>query len=306
MPRFPFPIQTNLPLAPYTWYKIGGPAEYLYVAKDVASLELAASYALKNQLSYRILGQGSNVLISDAGLRGLTIINQAQNISHTSTPSHLLVDSGTPMNQLVNYTLDHHLVGLAPFLGLPGTVGGAIYNNSHFETQLIGDLIHEIIVLAPQGDRQVIPQAAAEFKYDSSIFQRTQQPILQVEFKLTITTNDQNKANAQAALKKRISTQPLEYPSSGCVFKNVSPTDTVRLKLPSSSMGYLIDQLGLKGYQIGGAMVSPKHANFIVNCGSASAQDVFKLATYIAQKIQTQYGFAPEHEVFFMGDFDKN
>ena len=277
-------------LAPYTWIKIGGPAEHLVTVTSLPSLIQQVTEAQKNHLPYRVLGSGSNVLISDSGLLGLTIINRAQSIQ--ALPTHLLVSSGTLMNQLVQYTLVHSLAGLTHFLGLPGTVGGAIFNNSHYQEHLFSDVVISVTSLSESGQRINRIKADCAFGYDTSIFQSNHEVILEAELHLAPGDAPTLQAEAQAALKDRQETQPLDLPSSGCIFKNPPP--------PSPSAGYLIDHLGLKGTRVGGAEVSKVHANFIVNAGSATARDVITLINQIQTRVTAAYGLELEREIFLL------
>lgn len=283
----------NAPLAPYTYIKIGGPAEYLLNVTTVSDLVLGLKSAKQDQIPVTILGSASNVCISDAGLSGLVIINRAQSL--TRLPHHQLqAASGTLISQLVNYANDQGLGGLAEFLGLPGTVGGAVINNSHHLKYLIGDLISGVETLSPAGELTQFNRSQCEFAYDQSVFQKNQHIILNVVFELHPEDPVSLRQTAKAALLRRRQTQPLSLPSSGCMFKN-PPS-------PQPSAGYMIDQLGLKNYRIGGAMVSPVHANFIVNTGEAKAADIVALSNLIRQKVQEAYKIKLDREIFFLGN----
>jgi UDP-N-acetylmuramate dehydrogenase len=304
MAAFTFPVLSNVSLAPYTYIKIGGPAEYLYLADSSLELEKAIKYVLREKFPFRVLGGGSNILISDSGLPGLTIINRVSGISHQNQdPGHLLAAAGTPLNLLVNYSLEHDLAGLAGFLGIPGTVGGAVFNNCHSRKHLFDEYVSSVNLIDSHGTSVNRSHDQLGFTYDYSVFQDTHDSILQVNLKLIPADHAELAKEAQETLLKRRNTQPLEQPSSGCFFKNLSPFDIARLKMPTASVGYLIDQAGLKGTQVGGAKISQKHANFIVNTGSATAQDVYSLSQLIMAKIYKNYSVNLETEVFLLGEF---
>ncbi len=309
MISFPYPTQSKVPLKSYTYLKCGGPAEYLYVAQDQTALVQMIIAARSAAIPLTILGGGSNVLISDHGLPGLTIINRTSSLNFTETTVNgekqnlLTAASGVPLSRVVNYANDHSLSGLAPFLGVPGSLGGAVYNNSHYQQQLIGENIISVDVLTETNQQQTLEPKDLEFAYDYSRFHHTQEIILNATFCLPIGDSNQLKQQALAALNQRKASQPLEYPSSGCTFRNLSPKVQTDHQLPTPSVGYLIDTLGLKGKQIGDAAVSTKHANFIVNLGAASAQNVYDLAQFISQAVYQHYQIQLTPEVFFLGDF---
>jgi UDP-N-acetylmuramate dehydrogenase len=290
--KFSARLKTNELLAPYTYIKIGGPAEYLLTVNTVKDLCLALNSARKDRVPVTILGSASNVCIADTGLKGLVIINRAQKL--TLLPNHcLLAESGTLMNRLVNFSLDHDLSGLSGFLGLPGTVGGAVVNNSHHLDQLVGSLIKSVTALNKAGEIKTFTTTDCGFAYDRSVFQTNGAIILTAEFALKAGSANL-KAEAMAALLRRRQTQPLEAKSSGCMFKNPPK--------PHPSAGFMIDHLGLKNFQIGGAKVSEKHANFIVNTGQATSADMVALSNLIQTKVEARYHLHLEREIFFLGN----
>ena len=303
------PIKTNILLAPHTYFKLGGPADYFIEAKTTQELIRAVHSAIKQKLPYLILGSGSNVLISDQGYRGMVIKNKATNILLKGFAGGVAkgkidlkeaivqADSGVPANQLIRYTLDQGLSGLEDFFGLPGTIGGAIYNNSHHLDQLIGDRVVEVQILDQSGKIKKYTQQECQFAYDYSIFHKTKETILSVSFLLKQGDKTQLWELANAAVKRRSTTQPLGLPSSGCIFKNLALSDQLRLGLPTQSVGYLIDRAGLKGARIGGASVSDVHANFIVNDGTATCQNVLDLIAKIKSIIKAKYAVNLELEV---------
>jgi UDP-N-acetylmuramate dehydrogenase len=299
---FPNRVKHQALLAPYTYVKIGGPAEWLLVINNANELELAITAAKKDNLPYQVVGSASNVIISDAGLPGLIIINRAQEIVLKDT-TKVVSESGALMSQLVHFTLNHGLAGLEEFLGIPGTVGGAIYNNSHHLSHLIGDYVESVTILAPKGEKKQKTQAECEFAYDYSVFQETKDTILTVTFSLTPKTTE-IRPLALAALKRRKDTQPLEYPNSGCMFKNVDPQTASKVGMPPGlvAAGWLIDQSGCKDMQVGQAKVSSKHANFIINLGGATAADYVKLSNLVRQKVHEKFGLWLDREIFFLGN----
>jgi UDP-N-acetylmuramate dehydrogenase len=300
-------FKKNVPLAPYTYIKIGGPAEHFALANNQAELRDFIIFGLKSHLPITVLGSASNVLIADSGIPGLVIINRAQNLKIISQDPDPVVeaDSGTLMSQLVNYCVTANLANLEEFLGIPGTVGGAIFNNSHHLDHLIGDYVQSVTVINQKGEIETLSQPDCHFAYDASVFQNHHAYILSARFQCVINSDIALlKAKAQAALMRRKKSQPLELPNSGCMFKNISPQLAARHHLPNNitAAGWLVDQSGCKGWRQGGAMVSQKHANFIVNDKNATAQDVTILSNRVKAQVKKRFNIDLQREIFFLGD----
>lgn len=295
-------IQSQVSLDQYTYAKIGGIAEHLAVVTTPAQLTRACHLAQKNRWPLTILGSASNVLISDQGLAGLVIINRLQTQKIIGS-NQVEAASGVPMNRLVNFCLDHSLAGLEEFLGIPGTVGGAVYNNSHHLDHLLGDRVVKVRILNSDLQTRTLSAADCRFGYDRSIFQSKPWIILSAVFKLTPGDPAVLKSRALSALKRRRQSQPLEFPSAGCMFKNLDPATAQSLGMPDgiTAAGWLVDRAGLKGKVLGGAMVSPKHANFIVNHHQATAADYVALSNLVRREIHRRYGIWLEREIFFLG-----
>lgn len=280
----------NLPLlSQHTYIKVGGPADSLVIAKSQAELVQSVTSCRENNQRFFILGSGSNTLFTDEGFRGTVIVNQSHDFHFQN--NLLIADSGCPMNLLVNQAVTNSLSGLEWYLGLPGTLGGAIYNNSHFKSHLVAELVESVTVLTLDNQQVTLPADQLDFDYDHSRFQHSNEIILTAVLRLTPGDKSQIEAAAQESLKVRSTSQPLSFPSSGCFFKN--PQD-------GTSAGALIDQAGLKNISIGGATVSPVHANFIVNNGMATASDIHKLSHKIQQTVFEKFGIKLEPEVFFI------
>jgi len=303
-----FGVIKKYQLAPLTYMKVGGIADYFYQAKSRDDLVKIINAAHQANMPVFIIGGGSNILFSDDGFRGLVIKNRADHIlADTNNPNRLIVESGTIVNQLVRHSLNANLAGLEEFLGIPGTVGGAVYNNSHHLSHLIGDYIHSVEVVTREGVVKVLSQKDMNFAYDYSILQKTHDIVLTVTFALTPGDGPKLWELAQKALKRRRDTQPLEMPSSGCMFKNIGRDNAVKFNTPegATAAGYLIDKAGLKGYTIGGAQVSDKHANFIVNLGNAKSSDIKNLSDHIINVIRDKFGVTLEREVFIIPPVQK-
>jgi UDP-N-acetylmuramate dehydrogenase len=243
-----------------------------------------------------MLGGASNVLIADEGIRGLVIKNLTKQYTIDTEHSIIEADSGVLTNVLVRAALDAGLKGLEQFMGVPGTVGGAVFNNSHFSTELIGAFVKQVHVIDAQGESNTLTKEQMQFAYDYSILHETHDVIISIEFLLEKGQSTELEKSAFDATRKRATTQPLGIPSSGCMFKNATMPDGKKV-----GAGYLIDQAGLKGKTIGGAKVSEVHANFIVNTGTATQKDIEALAQFVEKTIHEKYGVELKREAFRLG-----
>ena len=290
------PLKTNEPLSRHTYFKIGGPADFFFEAHTSSELISAIRVSLTHQLPYFVLGSGSNILVSDKGFRGLVIKNRASSI-RTLRPGVVEADSGVLLNQLVSYTIKAGLVGLEVFLSVPGTVGGAIYNNSHYRpeaNEFIGNLLHSASLIDAAGQLKTVDHSYFKFNYDYSTLHHTRETVVSAEFLLSGRHKDQLWRQATDLVKRRNLRQPIGIACPGCTFRNPSP---------SQSASYLIDQAGLKGFTLGKVRVSPVHAAFIENLGGATAQEVLQLIDHIRTTVKTKFGVTLELEIFLVGEF---
>ncbi|MEI8232311.1 MAG: UDP-N-acetylmuramate dehydrogenase [bacterium] len=308
-------LKFDEPLSGHTYFKLGGPADLLYEARTSEDLVKAVQSAILYKIPFIVIGGGSNILVTDLGYRGLVIKNKTSSIQLKGfaggvekgkldlKEALVYVESGVPANLFIRYTLDQGLAGLEHMLGLPGSVGGAVYNNSHHLGHFFGDHLIEVEYLDKEGKIKKYTQKELNFDYDYSIFHKTKEIILSATFQLKRGDKDLLWGVANDAVKRRASTQPLGNPSSGCIFKNIPLADAMRLGTPDTiqSVGYLLDKAGLKGLKVGGASVSEIHANFIVNDGTATSQDVLDLIKEIKAKIKAKYGVDLTEEVFLIG-----
>jgi UDP-N-acetylmuramate dehydrogenase len=291
-------FHSNHSLSPYTYMKSGGPADIFVTVQSRLDLENLVSFCVKNNQKHFIFGGASNLLIPDEGMRGLVIRNLANKVSIipiNDTESIVEADSGAITNIFCRKTIDESLTGLENFMGVPGSIGGAIYNNAHYLNDLIGDYIQDVEVIAKSGEKKVYTREQLAFKYEYSILQDTHETMTLARFKLKKGIKSEIEEKAKSAAVRRASTQPLGIPSSGCMFKNpVMPDGT------QGFAGKLIDEAGLKGTRVGDAIVSEKHANFILNTGKATTEDILALADKVTQVIKEKYGVELEREVFLV------
>lgn len=295
-------VRRAVPLAPFTTFKVGGDADWLVDVRSEEELRAALAIALKAGQPITILGGGSNVLVSDAGVRGLVIRVKPMEVSQTA-PDRVRADAGLTINGLVRWTVSRGIAGLEAWAGTPGTVGGAIYGNAHFGGRNIGDLVSSVRVVSTSGEAQTLSASEMEFGYDSSRLQRTREVLIWAEFITGPGEPDGLRQIARASLAHRKKTQPLESPSAGCIFQNPDPArDVVPDGIPRSA-GALVDRAGLKGARLGAARVSDTHANFIINEGGAKAADIRGLVERCKRAVHDRFGVALREEIVYLGEF---
>ena len=296
-------VSREVPLAPFTTFRVGGPAEYLVEVHDATSLARVVAIAAQADVPLTILGGGSNVLVSDAGIRGV-VIRVRGGAMVLEGESGVRADAGSSLNNLVRWTVGRGLAGLESWAGTPGTVGGAVFGNAHSRGRSIGELVATVRLVGGGGAIADVPAGEMEFAYDRSRLQRTGEVVLSVLFALTPTGDPAGlREDARRSLADRKRTQPLHAPSAGCVFQNPDPAvDRVPDGIPPSA-GALIDRAGLKGSAIGGARVSPLHANFIVNDGGATASDIRQLIERCRDEVGARFGVTLREEIRYLGQW---
>lgn len=288
-------IERDVPLAPFTTFRIGGPADLLVMPKgreDLTLLLRAVAEAGENLL---VLGGGSNVLISDRGFRGVVAV-VGKGLSRVKRVGELKVEveAGCDLNSLIRWSIERGLRGLEPLSGIPGTVGGATSMNAGARGIAIGDIVEEVsLVSVEEGTVEELSVGADDMGFGyrcSRIGERD--VIYEVKLKLEDGEREELKKRRREALGWRRRAQPLRKRSAGSVFKNPEGV----------SAGELIDGCGLKGMSIGEAVVSEVHANFIVNRGKASAEDVRELMLRIKEEVLRSRGVELEEEIILVGE----
>jgi UDP-N-acetylmuramate dehydrogenase len=294
-------VREHVPLAPFTTFGVGGPADLLVETQSSEEIEGALEIARRWQLPVTLLGGGSNVLVADAGIRGL-VLRPRRGIITTPRPDLVRADAAVTLNGLVRWTVGRGFAGMEAWAGTPGTVGGGIHGNAHFQGRLLSEHVVRVALVAPGGGREIVPAAAMAFGYDRSRLQSTGEVLLWAEFRVGRGVPGELRERARASLQYRKQTQPLHLPSAGCVFQNPDPLDPVPDGVPRSA-GALIDRAGLKGAACGGARVSPVHANFIVNEGGATARDIRALIERCRQGVLDRFGVRLRDEIVYLGTF---
>lgn len=297
-------VRIDEPMSLHTTFKIGGPADYYIAVDTLENLVKAIQTAHRLNLPVTIIGGGSNMVVSDNGIQGLVIKNNCRKINVVDNV-HIFAESGVIMNQLIRFAIDKGLGGLEYQLGLPGTVGGAVYMNSNFPKKdtFVGDCVERAKIITREGKVKEVGKEYFNFAYDFSELQNTKEIVLSVVFKLKPMDKDLLNQRANEALFHRTSSQP-KGASAGCTFRNIGAHQAVKNENGQdvTSAGYLIDQAGLKGKRIGGAMVSPMHANFIQNVDHAKASDVLALADVIKKQVAEKFGIDLWLEVDVVGN----
>jgi UDP-N-acetylmuramate dehydrogenase len=289
-------------LAPLTTFRVGGPAQWLIETRNSDEIVVAMALADRAGVSVTILGGGSNVLIGDAGIRGLVIRPRGGIVSLIDGQS-VRADAGITINGLVRWTISHACAGLEAWAGTPGTVGGAIFGNAHFSERLIGDLVESVRVASRGGTIDDVPATNMAFGYDRSRLQSSGEVLLSAVFRVAPGEPAMLREIARRSLAFRKRTQPLDTPSAGCIFQNPQPgRDAVPDGIPWSA-GALVDRAGLKDIAIGGARVSPTHGNFIVNDGGATARDIRQLIDLCRAAVRDRFGVELLEEIVCLGDF---
>lgn len=305
-------------LAPYTTFKVGGPADVFYEAHTQDELVLAVTSAKQHGIPFFILGGGTNILIGDRGIRGFVIRNvtscvvikgvKGGQLGKVRTGTvYVEADSGVPMNKLVRFSIEEGLSGLEMQLGLPGSVGGAVYMNSKWmhPEGYVGDVVFQARIITKEGEEKIVPHSYFHFGYDTSSIQQSGDVVISVVFALRATDKEKLWTVANESISYRRMTQPQGVSSAGCTFKNLTQAQAVSFSSPNytTSAGYLIDHAGLKGFRVGDAQISSVHANFIVNTGKATASDVIELIEIARYKVKEQFGIVLAEEIVRIGEF---
>ena len=298
----------NEPMNKHTSFKVGGPARYFVKAESLDDLKKALDLAREKGLPYFILGNGTNLLVSDKGFDGviITLAGDFSSIEDLGNEA-FKVGAAVPLGRFARSVLKQGFAGIHKLAGIPGTLGGAIYMNAGAYGQEIGTSCTQVTVLDSDGNIREFAANECEFGYRQSIFQKNSAIILSATFLLpTAASLGKTTADLEAELAecmaKRKASQPLNMPNAGSTFKRLSvgAADTPAQIAP----GYYIEQAGLKGYRIGGAEVSTVHANFIVNAGGATANDIMELSEFVQNKVAEKFGIELHREIILLGKFE--
>lgn len=315
-------------LRPHTSMQVGGVADYYYAAESVDEIKLAVEAAVKVEIPYFVLGAGSNVIVSDFGYPGLVIANKTANLNFLLDRAQAIVDSGVLLAHLVTKATERELGGIEFLIGVPGTVGGAVYNNASCWGGAISEYVRSVTLLMPprhkDSEAHIVNIGAEKlnFGYHTSWLKELakrepdRKPIvLTVLIQLSHLRREEIMRRIREYQEKRTATQPVGELSAGCIFKNPTGEASYQNKFSAGqassgvteeikdnlSAGYLIDKAGGKRLKIGGARVSKKHANFIINTGKATAREIRTLIEDVKHLVLDKHGIALEEEIEYLG-----
>lgn len=272
-------IEKDISLSTLTTYKTGGIAKLVVYPNNINNLKQMLKLIHKYNIKYFILGKGSNTLFSDKEFNGVIIkLDKLNNFKIKQT--EIYVESGMILSELVQASVKNELTGLEFAIGIPGTIGGAIYMNAGAYGNNMSNIVKSVIVLNEKFQIKEIPLEKLKFDYRYSIFQANKNLIcVAANIKLEHGNHDEIASKIKENLLKRKNSQPLEYPSAGSVFRNPE----------GNYAGKIIEELGLKGKKIGGAEISTKHANFIINKNNASSSDILNLIKLVQKEVKDKY-----------------
>ncbi|MEW5916292.1 MAG: UDP-N-acetylmuramate dehydrogenase [Gemmatimonadota bacterium] len=295
-------LQSNAPLAPYTTFQIGGAADLLYDAATADDLANAVVLARRIGVPYFVLGTGANILVADRGFRGVVVRNLARGMRFLDD-TRLWAESGAIIHELIVATVERGLSGLEHFVGIPSTLGGALWQNLHFlspapdreRTMFLEEVVASVELLGPHNERRTVSRDEMKFGYDTSILHYSGDIALAATLQLSRAESNTMHRVMQENLSWRGARHPwlAIHPSAGSIFK----------KIEGVGAGRLIDQCGLKGYRVGGAQISHIHANIIVNLGRATAADVRAIIAHAQEVVAGRLGYHLEPEIMFVGEF---
>ena len=286
-------IRFDCPMNQYTTFRVGGKAEAIYFTKALKELQRMLSYLGRENIPYLVVGKGGNLIVRDGGFKGVVIILQGEMaaIEHDANNDHIIqAGGGLGIAEALMHCKKNGWGGLEFLAGIPGTVGGAVAMNAGAFGKDIGSMVQKIQIVTYHGELATKNRRQLNFSYrELAIPEGT--VIVKVSFELNHETPEIVSNRVADYLSKRKTTQPLEFPSGGSVFKNP----------PNDYAARLIERAGLKGKEIGGAMISPKHANFIVNTGGARAKDILALMDLTREMVKEETGVELEPEIRVVG-----
>ena len=281
----------NEPMSAHTTFKIGGAADVLITVGSIGELQTVLAACKADAVPYMILGNGSNLLVSDEGIEGAVIVLDGDFKEISVDGTVVTAGAGAKLSRLCTVALENELSGLEFAYGIPGTVGGAMFMNAGAYGGEMKDVALSVTALTPDGEIVDYPAEALELGYRTSVFKKNDKIILFSKYNLHTGEREAIKAQMDDVMNRRKSKQPLEYPSAGSVFKRPE----------GAFAGTLIEQCGLKGKTVGGAQVSEKHAGFIINVGGATCGDVMELVRQVQDTVQRETGYYLEREIIRTG-----
>ena len=288
-------VRINEPMNRHTTFRIGGPADYFLLPSSSEEVKGILEICKEESLQYFILGNGSNLFVSDEGYRGVIIQLYRNYGGLTVEGTEIRAGAGVLLSQIAAAARNESLTGFEFAGGIPGTLGGAVVMNAGAYGGELKDVLKEAVVMDREGNIFTVPVEKLAMGYRISLVKTAGYLVLEVVISLKKGSQEEIRDTMKDLADRRISKQPLEYPSAGSTFKRPE----------GYFAGKLIMDAGLRGYQVGGAQVSEKHCGFVINKGNATAADVCRLMADVQAKVQEQFGVTLEPEVKFLGDFDR-
>jgi len=281
----------DVPMRQLTSLQVGGPADVVFFPKNLEELKRILKLAKRKKIPLFILGRGTNLIVRDKGIRGW-VVSLTQGLRKVHFDGEFVeAEGGLSLHQLVQYTIQKGLTGMEPFFGIPGTVGGGLAMNAGAWGAEIKDLVHSITFLKEDGETVERPRSRLRFSYRCLSFPKSW-IILRGKFHLKRGRKEEILEAVKSYSERRKRTQPIGYLSAGSIFKNPK----------EGPAGKWIEEVGLKGFRMGQAMVSDRHANFIINQGKATAEDILNLMEWIERKVYEEKGISLEREVRVIGE----
>lgn len=287
-------VKYNEPMKNHTTLKVGGIADVLILPKTQQEVINTLKFAKENNILVTVIGNGSKLLVKDSGIRGIVIKFSSGYSSAVCDKEYVTVTAGYTLPRLAIFAKNNSLSGLEFAAGIPGNVGGAVYMNAGAYGSEMSNVIEEVTYIDENLEVKTISNKECEFGYRTSFFKKSDKKYIILSAKLKLQTG--NKEEIESLMKKnndaRKEKQPLEYPNAGSTFKRPE----------GYFVGKMIDDLGLKGYSIGGAQISTKHSGFIVNKENATAKDILSLIEHIKEKVLEAYNVKLEEEIIVLGE----
>lgn len=291
----PEKIKYDEQMKKYTSFKVGGPVDVLIIVDTEKQLQEICNLAKNMNIPIYIIGNGSNILVTDNGIRGIVVkieIKKTEFQIIDDKKVKVNVGAGNKIIETAYALLKQEITGFEELAGIPGTIGGAVKMNAGAYGKEMKDIVKKVKILNENGEKQILTNEQIQFEYRNSIFSKNNDVILEAELELKQGNKKEIQEKMDTYSKIRKEKQPIEYPSAGSTFKRGDTYITAKL----------IDEAGLKGYQIGGAQISEKHAGFIINKNNATAKDIIDLIKYTQEKVYEKFGEKIELEVKIIGD----
>ena len=286
-------VKTEEPMKNHTTFRVGGPAEFFVMPRSAEEVKKVIDLCRRESFPYYIIGNGSNLLVSDQGYRGV-VLQIYKEMSYIEIEENVVVaQAGALLSAIANKALENGLTGFEFAAGIPGTLGGACVMNAGAYGGEMKDVLEEVTVLTEEGEVLIIPKENLELGYRTSIIARKGYIVLEARIQLREGEKEAIKSLMEELKDKRVSKQPLEYPSAGSTFKRPE----------GYFAGKLIQDAGLRGFSLGGAQVSEKHCGFVINRENATAADVAELMRQVSARVEEEFGVKLEPEVKRLGEF---